>query len=65
MGITIELFHNGRRLMQTLSGDVRYGEYVVSESSGVGTGWDTITFLTFAPALSPRSTVVSNFFKAP
>lgn len=51
-GQTIEVFHNGRRLIQTSSTDPSIGDYWVEESGGVGTGFDTINLLTFAPIVS-------------
>lgn len=46
---SMSLFHNGRRLVRSAVLDPRGGEYVVLESGGVGTGYDVISFLTFAP----------------
>lgn len=58
-GQTIEVFHNGRRLIQTTSMDPSIGDYWVEESGGVGTGYDTINLLTFAPVA--RSSLVANY----
>lgn len=58
-GQTIEVWHNGRRLIQTAASDPGQGDYTVSESGGVGTGFDTITLLTFAPV--GASMLVSDF----
>jgi len=38
----IQVFHNGRELDETI-------DYIVSESGGVGTGYDTIILTSFAP----------------
>jgi hypothetical protein len=38
----IQVFHNGRALLET-------EDYIVSESGGVGTGYDTIIFVSFVP----------------
>lgn len=58
-GQTIEVFHNGRRLIQAATADPSIGDYTVEESGGVGTGYDTITLLTFAPIA--RSLLVANY----
>jgi len=58
-GRTIEVFHNGRRLIQTATPDPSIGDYTVEESGGVGTGFDTINLLTFAPVA--RSSLVANY----
>lgn len=38
----IQVFHNGRELIET-------DDYIVSESGGVGTGYDTIILVSFSP----------------
>jgi len=58
-GQTIEVFHNGRRLVQTATKNPSVGDYWVEESGGVGTGFDTINLLTFAPIA--RSSLVANY----
>ena len=58
-GQTIEVFHNGRRLMQVATADPSIGDYTVAESGGVGTGYDTITLLTLAP--TANSLLVGNY----
>jgi hypothetical protein len=58
-GMTVEVFHCGRRLIQSPVSDVRQGEYFVSESGGVGTGFDTINLLSFTPG--SRSVLVANY----
>jgi hypothetical protein len=62
-GKTIELWHNGRRLSQTGTPNPELGDYTVEESAGVGTGYDTINLLTFAPVDS--SGLLANYQKAP
>jgi len=56
-GQTIEVWHNGRRLIQTVASSPD-GEYWVSESGGVGTGYDTATLL-FSPVI--KSGLVANY----
>lgn len=58
-GTTIEVFSNGRRLIQTATRDPSVGDYWVSESGGTGTGFNTINLLTFTPVA--RTTLVSNY----
>jgi len=55
--IAISAYHNGRKMF--LSG----GEFTISESGGPGTGYDTITFLTFAPI--PKSVLSASYVIAP
>jgi hypothetical protein len=62
-GKTIEVWHNGRRLIQTAAASPGAGDYTVSESGGLGTGFDTITLLTFAPV--GKSSLVADFQVAP
>lgn len=38
----IQVFHNGRELDETI-------DYIVSESGGAGTGYDTVVLVSFAP----------------
>jgi len=57
IGLTIDVWHNGRRLMQGLNPSV--GDYSVSESGGLGTGFDTINLYTFAPI--ERSCLVADY----
>lgn len=61
-GKTIEVWHNGRRLLQTATHDPSVGDYWVEESGGVGTGFDTINLLTFAPI--DRSSLVADYQRA-
>jgi hypothetical protein len=58
-GRDIEVWHNGRRLALTEAPDPSQGDLFVSESGGVGTGFDTITLLTFAP--SGKSTLLADY----
>ena len=53
-GDTIAVFYNGQRLFAGAGND-----YLLSESGGPGTGWDTVTVL-FVPRLSDRLT--ADFF---
>jgi len=62
-GRTIELWHNGRRLTQTAVPNPALGDYTVGESGGVGTGFDTINLLTFAPV--GRSSLLASYQRAP
>ena len=48
-GATIRVYHNGHRLQQAPSPNPSLGDYFVSEGGGIGTGYDTITFLTLVP----------------
>jgi len=61
-GKTIELWHNGRRLVQTVASDPGSGDFTVEESGGVGTGFDTVNLLTFSPV--GRSSLLANYHKA-
>jgi hypothetical protein len=58
-GRDIEVWHNGRRLILTAVPDPSQGDFIVSESGGVGTGFDTVTLLTFAPV--GKSTLVADY----
>lgn len=62
-GRDIEVWHNGRRLILTEIADPSTGDFIPSESGGVGTGYDTITLLTFAPV--GKSTLVADYTIAP
>lgn len=50
-GQSIEVFHQagGRRLQISPTGSPQDGDYVLGESGGVGTGYDTVTMLSFTP----------------
>ncbi len=50
--LTIEIFHNGRRMAEHI-------EYKLSESGAVGSGYNTITFVSFSPISS--SILKSNY----
>jgi hypothetical protein len=43
----IEIHHNGRQLIESV-------DYLVSESGGVGTGYDTIILISFAPRINSQ-----------
>lgn len=58
-GLSIDVFHNGRRLVETPTADARSGEFFCTESGGAGTGFDTINLLTFIPVV--RSVLVSDY----
>lgn len=58
-GDTIELFYNGWRMEQTTAFDSVRGDYFVSEGGGPGSGFDTVTVMTFAPI--ERSRFVGNY----
>jgi hypothetical protein len=58
-GKTIEIWHNGRRLAQASAPNPEFGDFTVEESGGVGTGYDTINLLTFAPV--GRSSLLANY----
>lgn len=62
-GVSIDVFHNGRRLVESPTSDVRFGDYFCTESGGAGTGFDTINLLTFVPVA--RSVLVSDYQVAP
>jgi hypothetical protein len=62
-GLSIDVFHNGRRLAETSTPNVQAGEFFCSESGGPGTGFDTINLLTFAPVTT--SVLVSDYQVAP
>lgn len=51
---TLRVYHNGRRLKLASSPNPTYGDYYPSESGGVGTGYNTITILTFSPVQVSR-----------
>lgn len=59
-GQTIAVYHNGRRLLLSPTGSPANGEFAVSESGGLGTGFDTVTLLTFIP-LAGRSKLSSDY----
>jgi hypothetical protein len=61
-GRTIELWHNGRRLIQTNHSHPGSGDFWVEESAGAGTGFDTVNLLTFAPV--GTSTLLATYYTA-
>jgi hypothetical protein len=58
-GTTIQIYHNGRRLLQ---GAVGVGDYTLSEGGGPGSGYNTVTIGSFAPATT--STLVADYVVA-
>lgn len=62
-GVSLDVFHNGRRLVEAPVPDVRLGDFFCSESGGAGTGFDTINLLTFVPVT--KSVLVSDYQVAP
>lgn len=62
-GLSLDAFHNGRRLVEASSSDPRLGDFVCAESLGVGTGFDSIVLLSFAPGI--RSVLVADYQVAP
>jgi hypothetical protein len=55
-GVTIEVKYNGQDLLDGVGNDV-----LLSESGGGGTGFDTITFINFAPVAGDR--VTTSYYK--
>lgn len=62
-GLSVDVFHNGRRLLEAPTPDVRLGDFFCSESGGSGTGFDTINLLSFVPI--SKSVLVSDYQGAP
>lgn len=62
-GVSLDLFHNGRRLVEAPTPDVRFGDFFCSESGGAGTGFDTVNLLTFVPVA--KSVLVTDYQVAP
>jgi len=58
-GRSIEVFHNGRKLVRSVSGLPDTGDYMVAEASGPGTGYNLIKLLTFAPI--ERSSLTASY----
>ncbi len=50
--LKIQILHHGRALVEST-------DYIVSESAGVGTGYDTIVIVSFTPSIN--STLVANY----
>jgi hypothetical protein len=46
---SFQVYHNGRRLKLATDGTPITGEYFLSESGGVGTGFDTVNLVGFTP----------------
>lgn len=57
--VTIELFHNGRRLVYTYSQTPEEGEFYVAESVP-GNGFDEVHFVAFTP--NSRSKIIGNYY---
>jgi len=57
-GDTIEVFHNGRRLLQATAPSPALGEYVPAESV-LGGGYDRVIMVAFSPV--PHSELVANY----
>lgn len=51
--LTISIFHDGNRLVED-------DEYVLAESGGAGTGFDTVIITAFKP--KSKSTLIANYF---
>ena len=59
---TVRVYHNRTRLDQTASTNPNDGDYYVSESGGIGTGYDTINLLRFTP--NPNSVLRADYWVA-
>lgn len=59
--VTIDVFHNGRRLLYTYSQTPEEGEFYVAESVPGG-GFNEIHFVAFTP--NSRSTLIGNYYAA-
>lgn len=46
---SIEVFHNGRRLKLAIDNTSATGDYYVSESNGLNTGFNTVILVSFTP----------------
>lgn len=62
-GLSLDVFHNGRRLVEAGLSDPRLGDFYCLESGGSGTGFDAIVLLRFAPSV--RSVLVADYQVAP
>lgn len=58
---SMKLYLNGQRLNQGADG---IGDYLTSESGGVGTGYDTITFNVSVPAPRASDILMADYFVA-
>jgi hypothetical protein len=58
-GLSLDVYHNGRRLVETSLPDPRTGDFFCGESGGVGTGFDSIVLLRFAPSV--RSILMADY----
>lgn len=52
---SINVFHNGNRRIKNV-------DFIVSESGGAGTGFDTVEFVSFTPDV--KSKIIANYFVA-
>lgn len=57
---SISIYHNGRKLKLAYDKTVNTGDYYVSESGGVSTGFDTIVIISFSP--SAHSVLTTTYF---
>ena len=57
---TIRVFHNGRRLRWSSTGSPRDGDFIVEESGGIGSGFDTVRLVNMAPNI--RSGLFADYF---
>ena len=62
-GLSLDVFHNGRRLAEAPQPDPRLGDFLCTESQGVGTGFDAIILLSFTPVAS--SVLLADYQIAP
>jgi hypothetical protein len=53
--VTIEVYHNGRRLMMSATGTPADGDYVVAESFP-GSGYDEVWLVSLTPNVTSRLT---------
>jgi len=49
---SMQIYHNGRRLKQATDKTPLTGEYFMTESGGLGTGFDTINLIGFVPRVT-------------
>lgn len=59
---TIEVFHNGRRLVYSPTQSPEDGEFFVTEST-TGAGYDEVRLVSFSPSV--RSVLSANYFAVP
>jgi hypothetical protein len=56
---TIQIYHNGRRLLVATGGSPATGDFIAEEGGGPGTGFNTVRLLTFSPV--SRSTLTADY----